>query len=114
MASSVQLRDDYDAGGLRALARRCSDPRQVRRLLALAAVYAGKSREEAAAIGGMARQTLRDWAHRFNEGGPEALRNRKGAGRRRPLTAEQTRALTALVAHHPARPAPRPLPENHP
>ena len=86
MASSVQLRDDYDAGGLRALAKRCSDPRQVRRLLALAAVYAGKSREEAAAIGGMDRQTLRDWSHRFNEGGPEGLRNRRGAGRPRLLT----------------------------
>src|SRR3546814_2741050 len=105
MASSVQLRDDYDAGGLRALARRCSDPRQVRRLLALAAVYAGKSREEAAAIGGMDRQTLRDWAHRFNEGGPEALRNRKGAGRRRLLTEEQMRALADLDETGPDRTA---------
>ena len=101
MASSVQLRDDYDAGGLRALAKRCSDPRQVRRLLALAAVYAGKSREEAAAIGGMDRQTLRDWSHRFNEGGPEGLRNRKGAGRPRLLTEEQMRALADLVETGP-------------
>src|SRR3546814_8542317 len=53
----------------------------------------------------MDRQTLRDWAHRFNEGGPEALRNRKGAGRRRLLTEEQMRALADLVETGPDRTA---------
>ena len=28
----------------------------------------------------MDRQTLRDWAHRFNEEGPEGLKHRAGAG----------------------------------
>jgi hypothetical protein len=45
---SIPLRDDYDAAQLRALARRSRDVRQTRRLLALAAVYDGMSREEAA------------------------------------------------------------------
>jgi transposase len=81
--STVQLRDDYDAEQLRALARRSRDPRQIRRLLALAAVYDGMSRAEAAKVGGMDRQTLRDWAHRFNEDGPEGLTDRPRAGRPR-------------------------------
>ena len=44
--------------------------------------YDGMSRAEAAKVGGMDRQTLRDWAHRFNEEGPEGLKHRAGAGRR--------------------------------
>ncbi len=101
MSSSVQLRDDYDAAGLRELAKRRRDPRQVRRLLALAAVYDGMSRAGAAKVGGMDRQTLRDWAHRFNEEGPEGLKNRSGAGRRRRLTDVQMRALAAIVEAGP-------------
>lgn len=94
---SIRLRTDFDAAGLRRLARRSTDTRQVRRLLALAAVYDGASRKEAAAIGGMDRQTLRDWALRFNEGGPDALRNRRGAGRPRLLNEEQMLALSRIV-----------------
>ena len=63
MGSSVPLRTDFDATGLRGLARKCGDNRQIRRLLALAAVYDGMNRPEAAKVGGMDRQTLRDWAH---------------------------------------------------
>ena len=59
MPSTVELRDDYDAADLRTLAKRSRDPRQVRRLLALAAVYSGMSRADAARVGGMDRQTLR-------------------------------------------------------
>lgn len=99
--SGIELREDYDAGDLRTLARRVSDPRQVRRLLALAAVYEGRSRAEAAAIGGMDRQTLRDWVLRFNAEGPDGLANRKGAGRPRLLTPDQMRALAELVETGP-------------
>ena len=85
MSVCIALRDDYDSIQLRRLAKRCRDPRQVRRLLALAAAYDGMSRAEAAKVGGMDRQTLRDWAHRFNEEGPEGLKHRAGAGRPRLL-----------------------------
>ncbi len=71
MSVSIALRDDYDSVELRRLAKASVDPRQVRRLLALAAVYDGMNRTAAAKVGGMERQTLRDWAHRFNEAGPE-------------------------------------------
>ena len=45
------------------------DPDQTRRLLALAAIYGGGSRSEAAAIGGVGLQTVRDWVVRFNQDG---------------------------------------------
>jgi len=101
MPSVVQLRDDYDAAELRKLAKRSRDPRQIRRLLALAAVYDGMGRAEAAKVGGMDRQTLRDWAHRFNEDGPDGLTNRLGAGRPRRLTDDQMQALAAIVETGP-------------
>ena len=59
------------------------------------------SREEAARVGGMDRQTLRDWAHRFNAEGPEGLKNRAGAGRRRRLTEAQMQELAEIVETGP-------------
>jgi len=101
MSSTIELRDDYDAAGLRDLAKRSRDPRQIRRLLALAAVYAGMSRADAARVGGMDRQTLRDWAHRFNAEGPEGLKDRPRAGRPRQLTEAQMAALAEIVETGP-------------
>jgi len=101
MPSVVQLRDDYDTAELRKLAKRSRDPRQIRRLLALAAVYDGMSRAEAAKVGDMDRQTLRDWAHRFNEDGPDGLTNRPGAGRPQRLTDDQMQTLAAIVETGP-------------
>jgi hypothetical protein len=59
MSVCIALRDDYDSIQLRGLAKASRDPRQVRRLLALAAAYDGMSRTDAAKVGGMDRQTLR-------------------------------------------------------
>ena len=101
MPSTVQLRDDYDAAQLRLLAKRSRDPRQIRRLLALAAVYDGMSRAEAARVGGMDRQMLRDWAHRFNEDGPDGLTDRPRAGRPRQLTDAQMEVLAEIVETGP-------------
>jgi hypothetical protein len=47
--------------------------RACKRFIAIAAVLDGASREEAAKIGGMDRQTLRDWVIRFNEQGADGL-----------------------------------------
>src|SRR5260370_35945915 len=101
MSAAVGLRDDFTASDLRRLAARAKDADQVRRLLALAAVYDGMDRETAARIGGMDRQTLRDWAHRFNEYGPDGLINVKPAGRRPKLSVEQQEALRQLVEAGP-------------
>ncbi len=94
---ALPLRTDYDAGSMRATARVAFDADQVRRLLAIAAVYDGLDRAAAAALGGMNLQTLRDWVHRFNEAGPAGLIDRKAPGARRRLTAAQEAALAALV-----------------
>jgi transposase len=101
MGSAVPLREDYDAAELRRIARLASDNRQIRRLLALAAVYDGMSRAEAARVGGMDRQTLRDWVHRFNGLGPGGLSNARGAGRPRLLSDEQMRQLAEIVETGP-------------
>jgi putative transposase len=73
MASAVSLREDYSAAELRRLAAATKNANQSRRLLSLAAVVDGMNRTQAARIGGMDRQTLRDWVHRFNAQGPEGL-----------------------------------------
>jgi hypothetical protein len=86
LSAAIGLRQDFGAATLRRLATTVKDPDQVRRLLAVAAVYDGMSREEAARIGGMDRQTLRDWVLRFNERGPERLINAKSPGRPPTLT----------------------------
>ncbi len=73
MGQALPLRHDYDAGTLRALARRAKDPAQLRRLLTLAAIY----RSQAARIGSVTLQIVRDWAVRFNAEGPSGLIDRK-------------------------------------
>ena len=83
MPAAVRLRDDYSAEELRALAKRSKDAHQSRRLLSLAAIRDGMDRGEAAKIGGMDRQPLRDWVHRFNAAGPDGLFDNGGAVRRR-------------------------------
>ena len=105
MSAAIALRGDFSAVDLRALARRSGDTRQCRRLLALAAVAEGRSRGEAAAIGGMDRRTLRDWVHRFNAEGAAGLLDRKTAGPPPKLTAAQKAELAALVEAGPDRQA---------
>jgi transposase len=75
MGQAIAVRTDYTSDEVRQLARRAKDAPQARRLLAIAAVLDGVSREEAAKAGGMERQTLRDWVIRFNAKGPDGLVN---------------------------------------
>src|SRR5258705_7492192 len=75
MGQAIALKTDYSGAEVRRLAKRTKDVAQARRLLAVAAILDGASREEAAKTGGMDRQTLRDWAIRFNEQGPDGLIN---------------------------------------
>src|ERR1700756_4984484 len=80
MGQAIAMRTDYTAGEVRRFAKRAKDAAQARRLLAIASVLDGASREDAAKIGGMDRQTLRDWVIRFNEKGPEGLVNKSSPG----------------------------------
>src|SRR3954464_9668788 len=103
MASAVGLRADYSAAELRRLAAITKNANQSRRLLSLAAVLDGMNRTEAAKIGGMDRQTLRDWVHRLNEHGPEGLKDDWARPRPRRLTAAQEAELAAIVETGPDR-----------
>jgi len=94
-------RKELGAGELRREAGRCRDARAARRMLALALVLEGASREEAARAAGMDRQTLRDWVHRYNEEGLAGLRDRRRSGRKPRLTPEQEAELATAVEHGP-------------
>lgn len=100
---AIGVRSDWDAVRVRAAAREAENADQVRRLLAIAAVYEGKNRTEAARVGAMDRQTLRDWVHRFNASGPAGLIDRKAPGAAPRLTAEQESELAALIEAGPDR-----------
>src|SRR6266481_6968291 len=80
MAAAIGVRGDYEARQLRELAKRSREANQTRRLLALAAIYDGGSRTEAAKIGGVGLQTIRDWVLAFNAEGPPGLGNGKALG----------------------------------
>src|SRR4051812_48650821 len=101
MAAPVPLRSDFDAPRLRALAKTSRDPAQTRRLLALSAIYAGGSRSQAAQIGGVGLQTVRDWVLAFNAQGPGGLIDGKAPGARPRLNAAQREALRTLVEQGP-------------
>ena len=101
MARPVEIRSAYTCSELRGLARRSHDSGQARRLLAIAAAMEGASRAEAARVGGMDRQTLRDWVHRFNADGPDGLINRSAPGAVPKLSARQRAKLAALVERGP-------------
>ena len=73
MVAVAITRTELDSTGLRAAAAGSSDAKQARRLLALAMVLDGHPRSLAAQAGGMDRQTLRDWVHRFNADGLAGL-----------------------------------------
>jgi len=103
MPSAVRLREDYSAEELRRLARRSKDVNQSRRLLSLAAVRDGMDRGSAATIGGMDRQTLRDWVHRFNVLGPEGLIDNWTEGSKPRLSAEQLAQFAEIVEAGPDR-----------
>ena len=98
---TTALRDDYDAPRLRAEARKIKDAGQARRLLALAAIYDGSSRTEAAEIGGVTLQIVRDWVLRFNARGPDGLIDGKAPGKPSRLNDAQRAALVAIVERGP-------------
>ena len=100
----VPLRSDFDAAALRSLARKSKEGSQARRLLALAAIYEGASRTQAALIGGVTLQVVRDWVVKFNAHGPEGLIDRKPPGQPSRLTDVHRAALMARLDEGPIPP----------
>lgn len=98
---AIPLRAVFDARMVRAAAKVSKDGSQARRLLALAAIYDGASRSEAAKIGSMTVQVIRDWAVKFNADGPARLVNRKAPGQPSRLSGEHRQALAAIIESGP-------------
>lgn len=101
MSHPIALRSDFDAPDLRRLARASDDANQARRLLALAAIYAGDNRTQAAAIGGVGLQIVRDWVMRFNADGPAGLLDRKAPGKLPLLKDAHRQALVRMIEDGP-------------
>ena len=97
----LPLRSDFDASALRAAARRSKNAAQARRLLALAAVYDGATRTEAARIGGVTLQIVRDWVLKFNAAGIDGLSDRKAPGQPSRLNNMHRAALAAMIERGP-------------
>ena len=110
--SKPQMEQDMPAGiavtntahtteDIRALARKCKNITQARRLRAVALVMEGtRSRGEIAAKAGTGRQTPVDWVHRYNAGGPDGLKD-GGGGRPPKLDAEQRAEVGRWVDEGP-------------
>lgn len=101
MAAAIPLRDDFDGPRLRAVAKQTRDARQSRRLLALAEIYDGASRGDAARIGGVTLQIVRDWVLRFNAQGPDGLIDATAPGQPPKLNEAQRQALAEIVEAGP-------------
>lgn len=101
MAAAIALRGDFDGRDLRRLAKATKVAAQSRRLIALAEIYDGGTRSDAARIGGVGLQTIRDWVLRFNAGGPESLIDGKAPGKPPKLNNDQRQALREIVESGP-------------
>lgn len=101
MGSAISLRSDFDGNRLRRLARQTKDASQARRLLALASIYDGGSRADAARLGSVTVQIVRDWVVRFNARGPDGLINGKAPGKPSLLSDDQRAALAQAIERGP-------------
>jgi transposase len=67
----------------------------------LAAIYEGATRSEAARIGGVTLQIVRDWVLKFNAQGPQGLIDRKAPGQPSRLNNAHRAALAGIVESGP-------------
>ena len=101
MGRAIALREDFDGVALRRLAKRSKDVGQSRRLVALAEIYDGGKRKDAARIGAVGPQVIRDWVLRFNAQGPAGLIDGKAPGKPSKLDDAQRQALARIVEDGP-------------
>src|SRR5258706_12355065 len=101
MSAPTPLRQDFDASQLRGLARKTKDGPQARRLLALAAIYDGATRTEAAKIGGGGLQIIRGWGLRFHARGPGGLLGGNATGQPSKHTPTQRKGIARTIESGP-------------
>jgi transposase len=102
MSAAIKItRTDHAPAALCGLAANSDNADKTRRLLAIAMIYDGASRLDAARQTGMDRQTLRDWVHRYNDAGIDGLVSRKPPGASPKLSEAQMAELRELVIAGP-------------
>ena len=101
MSVPIPLRGDFDAAALRRLAKGAKDGPQARRLLAVAAIYDGATRSEAAKLGDVGLQIIRDWVLRFNARGPDGLLDGKSPGKPPKLNDAQRQVIARMIESGP-------------
>ncbi len=99
--AGIEITRTMEVKELHRLARLEKSGRVAMRLLAIANVLSGMSREVSAKLVGMERQTLRDWVRRFNDEGVEGLRDRPRSGRPCELEEEHAKRFSAIVEAGP-------------
>src|SRR3977135_3376733 len=107
MSVPIPLRVDFEAVQVRGLARKTKDGPQARRFLALAAIYDGAKRTEAAKIGGVGLQIIRDWVGRFTARAPDVLLAGKSPGQPSRLNDAQRQAIVLYDRERPDPGGPR-------
>jgi putative transposase len=105
MSIPIALRTDFEAAAVRRVAKATKDAAHGRRLLALAEVYDGGTRTDAARIGGVGLQSIWDWVLAFNQDGPKGLIGGKAPGHPSKLNDDQRGALARMVENGPIRPS---------
>ncbi len=101
MGRAISLPDDFGGSVLRRFAKVSKDAGQSRRLLALAEIYDGGKRGDAARLGDVGLQVVRDWVLRFNAKGPDGLIDAKAPGRPSKLNDRHRQALARIVESGP-------------
>src|SRR3981081_844042 len=101
MSAPIPLRRDFGASQLRGLAKKAKDGPQARRLLALAAVYDGATRTEAAKVGGVKLQIVRDWVMKFTAPRADRLLDNKAPGPPSKLKDTHRTALAKMIDEGP-------------
>lgn len=99
--ASIAITRTMDIKELRRLARLEKSGRIASRMFAIANVLSGMSREMAARLAGMERQTLRDWVHRFNAEGVKGLCDRPRSGRPWGIGIEDRKKFLEIVETGP-------------
>jgi transposase len=101
MAAGIGVRSTYSSTDGRRCARRCDDPDQFRRSLALGLILDGRSRSGAAKTADVTLQIVRDWVIRFNADGPDGLASRNAPSKASILNDAQRRSLAEQVEAGP-------------
>jgi transposase len=97
----VPLRSDFDAAHLRRIARRTKDAPAGPASSGAGGGLRGATRTQAAAIGGVTLQIIRDWVVKFNAHGPDGLIDRKAPGQPSRLNDTHRAALATMIESGP-------------